>query len=136
MQELQRCLAGDPGRIVRLYHGTSSRHPILREGLLPTCRTRAKSLSSSCGYVYLSVFPGMARAFAELAYPFGQIIVYQVDICARRLLPDLDQLKSVRYFKGADCGQTLAESLVYGRGARVKGKIDPSLISIYTPREI
>lgn len=110
---------------VRLYHGTSSRIPVKEKGLLKTSRRTKKSLQSQTGYVYLSVFPGMARTFGEIAYPHDDVTVYAVDIKIRELLADKDQLANKRMWAGVDCGDTLADSLIYGHGARVKRNINP-----------
>jgi hypothetical protein len=116
---------------IRLYHGTSAQIPILEQGLKPTTARTAKSLQSSRGFVYLSVFPGMAQMFGEMAYPHRDIAVYAVDIPIRLLKPDKDQLNNQRSWARRDIGNTLAESLVYGHGARVKGRIFPYMISTH-----
>jgi GNAT superfamily N-acetyltransferase len=128
MKELKSFLRQDPNRFVRLYHGTDASHPVMEEGLLPTSAGRKKSLQSTPGYVYLSVYPGMAEDFGRMAYPGKPIQVYAVTVTVRRLLADTDQLNNRRYWgegKYDGVGNTLAESLVYGRGARVKGKVEP-----------
>jgi hypothetical protein len=62
-----------------------------------------------------------------MAYPGRQIQVYSVEVPVRSLLPDLDQLRNRRMWDKTliPVGSTLAESLVIGHGARVKGKILP-----------
>lgn len=117
---------------VSLYHGTDAAHPVMTKGLLPTSDSRRKSLQSSNGYVCLSVFPGMAHDFGTMAYPGRQIVVYKATICFRRLKADIDQLRNQRLHAQRNCGDTLAESLVYGHGARVKGKLDPMYLTLTT----
>jgi len=120
---------------IRMYHGTSSAHDIMGKGLLPTSASRAKSIQSTAGYVYLAYDPNSALTFAQMAYA-GQYnstrIVYAVDVLVKRLLPDHDQLYNKRMYGGnADIGNTLAHSLIYGRGARVRGKIDPMQVHVW-----
>lgn len=129
IKELGKYLRNKKDTIVRLYHGTNAKFDILEEGLKPTSRVRRRSIQSSSGYVYLSVYPGMAKSFGEFAYPGKSISVYAVDIAIKELKADLDQLRNQRYWAQKNIGNTLAESIVYGHGARVKGKIYPYLIS-------
>lgn len=128
VKELARFLRNDPNRFITLYHGTDANLPIMQKGLLPTSATRRRSLQSSPGYVYLSVFPGSAEDFGRMGNPGKPIQVYKVEVTVRRLLPDADQLGNKRLWGGDEynqLGNSLAESLVYGHGARVKGKVDP-----------
>jgi len=112
-----------------LYHGTTYRHNIMMDGLLPTCASRKKSLQSSHGYVYLSIYPDMAKFFGKMAYPQDEIKVYEVVIPLRMMLPDVDQLNNKKYWgNNKDIGTDLACSIVYGSGCRVKGAISPNLI--------
>ena len=107
-----------------LYHGTSRKNPVLEQGLLPTSNNRKKSLQSTNGYVYLSIFPSMAKNFGEIAYPNQDISVYEVKVLMKNLIADTDQLRNKRMWGNVVCGNSLAESLLIGHGARVKGKID------------
>ena len=109
---------------VRMYHGTDAGIPVMKEGLKPTSARTAKSLQSSHGTVSLSLFPGMANQFGRLAYPGKEIAVYPVDVLVKNLIPDTDQLRNKRHFGGrTDLGDTLAESIAIGHGAKVKGKV-------------
>lgn len=126
-------LRGRPNDFVRLYHGTAAVNPIYEKGILPTSTGRRNSIQSSSGYVYLSVFPGMARDFgryAALNRPAAddgaRVAVYPVTRTIRSLLADLDQLRNRRHYSGEHVGNSLAESLVHGRGARVRGRVDVS----------
>jgi hypothetical protein len=130
IKELGRFLRTDPNRFVRLYHGTDASLPVLEKGLLPTSTTRRRSLQSGNGYVYLSVFPGSAEDFGRMGNPGKKIRVYGVEVTIRRLCADTDQLNNRRGV-GDDVGNSLAESLVFGHGARVKGKIDPMQVYIF-----
>lgn len=129
---LRRFLRDHPNDFVSLYHGTSKQHPIMTQGLLPTSTGRKKSMQSGIGYVYLSVYPGMAFDFGRIAYPGHEIVVYKVTTIIRRLKADLDQLRNQRHFAERNVGNTLAESLIFGSGARIKGKIEPMSLSLFT----
>ena len=59
LKRLSSFLHGNPNQWITLYHGTDAELPIMEEGLLPTSAGRAKSMGSTPGFVYLSVFPGM-----------------------------------------------------------------------------
>lgn len=112
-----------------LYHGTTVKHNIMMEGLLPTSNSRKKSLQSANGYVCLSIYPDMARTFGKMAYPQDEIVVYEVAIPLRLMLPDKDQLKNKRQWSGdSSIGTDLACSIVHGSGCRVKGAISINLI--------
>jgi GNAT superfamily N-acetyltransferase len=114
----------NPFQFVRLYHGTDASLPVMKDGLLPTSNKRRRSLQSANGYVYLSVFPGMAEDFGRMGNPGKKIEVYQVDVPVSMLKPDSDQLSNKRYWgEDQSIGSSLAESLVTGHGARVKGKV-------------
>jgi hypothetical protein len=128
-------LRSRPNDFVRLYHGTAAVHPVLEQGLLPATATRRNSLQSSSGFVCLSVFPGLAHDFgaqAALNRPAdasgARVAVYPVTRTIRSLLADLDQLRNRRLYAGEHVGNSLAESLIFGRGARVRGRIDPGSI--------
>lgn len=125
LKEFTSWLRDHGNDFVTLFHGTDASLPIMEKGLLPTSPNRRRSLQSNNGYVCLSVFPAMARTFGEMGNPMKKIIVYGVMLCVKRLKPDLDQLNNQRAFAGRDLAPTLANSLIYGHGARVKGKIDP-----------
>ena len=114
---------------VRLYHGTDSDIPILKDGLKKTSTRTKKSIQSATGFVYLSIYPQSARTFGELAYPRKQVTVYAVDIKIKELLPDKDQLRNKRLYGQFDIDDTLADSLIFGHGARVKRNILPYELS-------
>jgi hypothetical protein len=114
--------------VVRLYHGTAAEHDVVGKGLLPTSRTRRRSYQSTSGYVYLSVYPGMAKSFASMGYPGQEHKVYAVELPIRTLLADADQLRNARMWGGREVGNSLAESLAYGHGARVRGAVLPQFI--------
>lgn len=130
---LNTFLQAHPAQVVRLYHGTGASVPVLVKGLLPTSEGRRRSLQSAPGYVYLSVYPGMARTFGEMGYPGEAVAVYAVDIPVNQLRADLDQLRNQRLWAQRKVGDTLAESLAFGRGARVRGKISPDRIRLCQP---
>lgn len=113
---------------IRLYHGTKSEIPAMSEGLKPSSKKRRNSLQSATGYVCFSVYKEMAKHFGEMAFPGKSITVYAIEYSFSMLLPDKDQLRNKRMWTGIECGDTLGESLIIGRGARVKGHIPPYLI--------
>jgi hypothetical protein len=132
LKSFRALLNRDKNAFVRMYHGTSSSHDVLGKGLLPTSPNRSKSLQSAAGYVYVAYDPRMALAFARHAYPSdNEFTVYAVDVTIARLLPDHDQLRNKRHFAGIEVGDSLVDSLIFGGGARVKGKISPMQIHIY-----
>ena len=121
---------------IRLYHATSSEHDesIEKVGLLPTSMKRKNSLQSSIGYVYMSVFPNMAKTFAEIAFPYNDITIYSVDLYVRdlKLVADKDQLNNKRmYSEMTGLGNTIGDSIIHGHGLRYKGKIPLYNFSIY-----
>ena len=131
VQSFQTFLKENRDEVVRLYHGTKKEIPVVVEGLLPATKTRRNSYQSASGYVCLSVYPDMARTFGQMAFPKKEITVYAVDVPIKELKADRDQLANKRYWAEQKLGNTLAESLVYGRGARIKGKIDPTWIQVH-----
>jgi N12 class adenine-specific DNA methylase len=109
---------------IRMYHGTDASIPVMKEGLKPTSARTAKSLQSSHGTVSLSLFPGMAHQFGRLAYAGKEIAIYPVDVLVKNLVPDNDQLRNKRHFGGrTNLGDTLAESIAIGHGAKVRGAV-------------
>jgi hypothetical protein len=129
IQELNQFLNRNPERMIRLYHGTDAKLPIMEKGLLPTSTMRRRSLQSGSGYVYLSVYHGMANDFGRMGNPGKVIEVYKVEIPIRMLSPDKDQLANKRCWgQDSSIGRTLADSLIVGHGACVKGTIQPYAI--------
>lgn len=127
IKELNKWLKVNRNEYVRLYHGTGENNDILGKGIKRTSLKRSKSYQSQSGYVYLSRYPNMARSFGEINN-MSDTQVYAVDIKIKDLLPDLDQLNNQRA-AGKEIGNTLAESLIYGDGARIKRDIMPYEIS-------
>lgn len=128
-------LRSRPNDFVRLYHGTAASNPIMEEGILATTVSRRNSYQSTSGFVYLSVFPGMAFDFgryASLNRPAAadgaRVAVYPITMTIRSLVADLDQLHNRRLWAGEQVGNTLAESLVRARGARHRGRVSPTCI--------
>lgn len=125
VKEFQDILRCNKESYIILYHGTSEKNDIAKEGLLRTNRKRRNSYQSESGYVYLSIFPSFARMFGEIAYPHDHVCVYAVRLKVRELLPDKDQLRNKRLFGNLDIGNTLSDSFIFGHGARVKRDIKP-----------
>ena len=128
VNQFQRWLNRNKENYVRLYHGTASNNPISEQGILRTTANRKKSYQSESGYVYLSRYPSSARLFGEMNNTTGRTAVYAVDVKIKELLPDTDQLNNQRAV-GNNVGNTLAESLIFGNGARVRRDIMPYELS-------
>lgn len=131
VDEFNRWLRRHKKDYIRLYHGTSENIPIMDKGILTTSLKRKKSFQSECGYVYLSVYPSSAKTFGELSYPNSKVVVYSVVIQIKELKPDTDQLNNKRRDGFPEVGNTLADSLIYGSGARVKRSIKPYEINLH-----
>ena len=114
---------------IKMYHATSPNINILEEGLKPTTTSRRRSYQSESGYVYLANTPQRAKFFGDLGNQ-GESVVYEVVVPVNKLYPDTDQLNNLRS-TGVKVGNSLEESLVYGGGARFKGKIEPYAIRVY-----
>ncbi len=125
INNLSSLLRSNKDSFITLYHGTSVKHKVTEQGLLRTTARRRNSYQSESGYVYLSLFPSSARLFGELAYPHDKVCVYAVNIRIGELKADKDQLRNKRIFSKIDIGNTLAESFVYGHGARVRRNVFP-----------
>ncbi len=113
---------------VILYHGTSSEHDIENVGIRKTTAKSKKSLQSQVGFVYLSLYPSMAKQFGEMAYSGKSISVYAVEVPLNQLKADLDQIRNKRLWSDGKLdhiGNSLAESLIYGSGARIKRNVEP-----------
>lgn len=128
VKDLERWLKDSPTTLIRMYHGTGEEFDIEHQGLLPTTSRRRNSYQSGSGYVYLSIYPGMAEDFARMAFPTKPRALYQVEVPVYMLLPDKDQLANQRHYAERSVGNSLAESIIFGHGARVKGKIPPYFI--------
>lgn len=123
VKRLRNWLRDHPENIVRLYHGTAADLPVLREGLLPTSRSRRRNRQSRSGFVYLSIFPSYARTFAQMGYPRQPTTVYQVELPVRMLCANLEQLANKRLWDGMRVGNSLAESIAIIHGVRVAGAV-------------
>lgn len=135
VNNFEKWLRANRQRFVTMYHGTTvPKEDVLYKGLLPTSATRRRSYQSTSGYVYLSIYQNMAHEFAKMGDPMhaNQAIVWAVEIAIGRLLPDLDQLANKR-MGGVEVEDKLSHSILYGHGARVKGKIDPVQIHLASP---
>ena len=110
-------------KYIKFYHGTAKGLPIEEKGLLPTSATRRKSYQSESGYIYLANTPERAKTFGDLGN-MSNSEVYEVVVPVNKLLPDLDQLNNLRS-TGEKIGNTLGDSIAYGGGVRIKGKIEP-----------
>lgn len=128
MKAFRQWLGSNKYQLLTLYHGTddASARQILRQGLKPTSASRRRSLSSSSGYVYLSVFPSSAEDFGRMGNPTRKTVVFGVVVAVKNLKPDLDQINQKRYWSDGRAEfdkEDLAASLVIAHGARVKAKI-------------
>jgi len=121
---------------VKFYHGTSAslKDEILTNGLKPTSYNRRRSFQSTPGYVYLANTPQRAKMFGDLGN-MSNSVVFEVYIPINKLSPDLDQLNNKRSVSDEKIKNTVAYSIVYGGGIRVKGKIEPYQIKEYKLNE-
>lgn len=127
---LNKYLLKNKYSLIRLYHGTDADIDIMNDGLQVTSAKTKRSMQSATSYVYLSIYDSSAKTFGEMAYPMKNINVYEVAIPIYFLKPDLDQLKNKRLWSGIECGDTLADSALFGSGFRVKGNIPPYMIKL------
>ncbi len=111
------------------FHSTAYnlKEKILEEGLLPTTNSRRRSYQSTNGYVYLAARREKAEIFGSMANSSNictfAVLVKTTDICI-----DMDQIKNKRAAQWGhieEIKETLADSIWYGGGVRVKGKIEP-----------
>lgn len=115
IDKLNKFLRKNQYKALKLYHGTSIEHDIENDGLLKTKQKTKKSIQSQPGYVYLSLYKDMAKTFGEMAYPMKDIVVYEVHVQIKSLLPDKDQLYNKRlYGSNEEIGGTLADSAIHG----------------------
>lgn len=105
-----------------LYHATAGDVPVMEMGLLPTSADRRRFQQSENGYVYLATTPERAKSFGDVGNNVDSV-VYEVIVPVHKLQPDADQLFHLRS-AGTQVGTSLAESIVYGGGARVKGGLE------------
>jgi hypothetical protein len=86
--------------------------------------------------VYLANTPERAENFGKLGNQ-GRCAVYEVVVLVRTLRADLDQLNNLRSTGlHNDMGNTVGESIIYGGGVRVKGKIEPWQVRRMAPHEL
>lgn len=126
-KEFNIWLKQNPNKVIRLYHGADKNSPIVDQGLLKASPNRRKSLASSHGFVYLSPFKETAEIFGKIGNPYGYT-VYTVDLPIRLLKPDKDQLANKK-IGNSNIGNTLADSIIYGRSVSVKDNIPPYMIN-------
>lgn len=126
VKEFSKWLQDHKDEYCEMYHGTDATLPILKEGLKRTSSKTKKSIQSQVGYVYLSIYPSMAELFGSMANPAKEIAVYAVKVQIKELLADKDQLLNKRLWgENKSLGNTLAESLGVGSGARIKRDFYP-----------
>ena len=123
---------------INLYHGTpeSNKANILAKGLLPTSISRTNSMQSQFGYVYLALSPSNSKLFATFGGAKGDdapVTIFEVTCLVANVMPDHDQLKNKRMAtEDYSIGDSLADSFIYGHGARVKGKISNMQLKVIT----
>jgi hypothetical protein len=133
-QEINRWVRSHSDRYriewVKFYHGTDPSLAIEVEGLKPTSATRRRSYQSRSGYVYLANTPERAETFGRLGNS-GRCLVYEVAVPVRSLRADRDQLGNL-CSTGVTVGNSIGESIVYGGGVRIKGRIEPFAVRRYS----
>ena len=116
------------------FHSTSNglKDKILQEGLLPTTNKRRRSYQSTNGYVYLASYREKAEMFGSMGnsndYCTFAVIVKTTDISI-----DMDQLRNKKAMQWGyieEIKETLADSIWYGGGVRVKGMIQPYQLAL------
>lgn len=110
--------------LVKFYHGTDPALPIEDQGLKATSATRRRSFQSRSGFVYLANTPERAKMFGLLGNQ-GRCVVYEVVVPVHKLVADLDQLSNLKAAGYPQLGNSVAESIVYGGGVRIKGSLEP-----------
>lgn len=105
-----------------LYHATDRDVPVMEMGLLPTSTARRRFQQSEGGYVYLAATPERAKSFGDMGSN-SDAAVYEAIVPVHKLQPDANQLFDLRS-TGIQVGNSVAESIVYGGGARVKGALE------------
>lgn len=121
-------------KLVKMYHATAASLPIEAQGLKPTTDARRRSYQSASGYVYLANTPERAKNFGDLGNQ-SNCVIYEVLVRIRHMKADTDQLNNLRSV-GQEMGDSIGESIIYGGGARVKGKIDAWAVRKMDPDEL
>lgn len=113
---------------VIMYHATGKDTPITEKGLLAGQNNRKNFRTSESGYIYLSPNPNYAKGYGDIAFA-GNSVVYEIIVPVKKLLPD----KRHFFYARPDeiTGSNLADSLIYGGTARVKGNIERWQIKRY-----
>jgi hypothetical protein len=121
-----------PSCLLKVYHGTSPKLPILKDGLKTTKSGTSHTTQSTFGYTYFSIYPSMAKTFGNMGWGIDNAVIYECLIPTCEIEPDTDQLRNKRLYGGFDMGNTIGESIIYGHGIRVKGDIPPYMITLYS----
>lgn len=111
------------------FHSTARilKDKILSEGLLPTSNKRRRSYQSTNGYVCLAANREKAETFGKMANGYDTC-TFAVLVKTTDIRMDMDQLrnkKSAQWGYEEEIKETLADSIWYGGGVRVKGMIQP-----------
>jgi hypothetical protein len=118
-----------PNSLIKLYHGTSPKIPILDDGIKTTKMRTSHSYQSTLGYTYFSIYPSMAEIFGNMGFGIHDSAVYECLIPICEIEPDLDQIRNKRLYSGMyEIGNTIGDSIIYGHGVRVRGDIPPYMI--------
>ena len=126
IKDMNKWFKDNKENYIKLYHWTSPEHKILEQGLKATWKKTARSLQSWHWYTYLSYDPARAKMFWEIGYAWKTPKVYEVIVKIKDLKPDIDQLWNKRMWgENPNIWETLADSLFYWKGFRVKWWIEP-----------
>jgi len=129
VDDLLLFLKKNKGNTIMLYHGSgiSNHEGIIENGIKKTKISSKKSLQSSIGYTYFSLYEEHSRLFGSIAYPFDKhVIVYRVKLPISQLKPDNDQLFNAKVYD-----INLATSFIYGSGCRIAGDVPRYMIVDY-----
>jgi len=116
--------------LIKLYHGTSPKIPILEQGIKTTKRSTSHSFQVENGYTYFSIYPDMSKTFGDIGFGINNSVIYECLIPVSKIKPDKDQLINCK-IHNPDVGNSIGDSIIYGHGVRVKGDIPPYMIKIY-----
>ena len=131
VKAINKILRNNKNGLIKLYHGTHPENNIIEEGIKTTKMRTKRSLQSSVGFTYFSIYPSMAKTFGDMGYGINNAVVYECLIPINEIKPDLDQLYNKKLYAGLDTGKSIGDSIVYGHGVRVKGDIPPYMIMKY-----
>jgi N12 class adenine-specific DNA methylase len=114
-------ISNNQNKTVTLYHGTSSKHNIVEDGLkLNQSKNFNISKENSISFA-LNEFS--ASNWGEIAYPQENITTYRIQVKISDLIPDVNQIRNNVNYYNIKIGNSLAESVLIGQGVAVNRNI-------------